>query len=72
MAVLVLLTMHFIFVGFQASAFGMGFIDFVGGFLGGEHFINFDLMADAVGESSFDLAVNELYSFCDGDNYHLV
>jgi hypothetical protein len=50
---------------------GMGFIDFVGGFLDGEYFINFDLMADAAGDSSFDLAVNKLYSFYEDQDYQL-
>jgi hypothetical protein len=50
---------------------GLGFIDFVGGFLDGEYFINFDLMADAAGESSFDLAVNTLYSFYEKEDYPL-
>jgi hypothetical protein len=50
---------------------GLGFIDFSGGFLDGEYFINFDLMANLAGESSFDLVVNTLYSYFEDQDYQL-
>jgi hypothetical protein len=54
----------------NATGLGLGFIDF-SSFLSGEYFISFDLKANVAGASTFDLAVNTLYSFIADQDYQL-